>query len=261
MTELTILRLITGRVFPVLTRGVCSLLPPRLWFSAALRLTGALTPLNGLRRKPRRDYALNRAWMLNRFLRLLTESGHSFPIPYTIEGQEALRQMGAEPGLLYCTGHLPLINLVAASVDDLGLPVPASIQARCPPNGKAGIFGHSHAFSDCITVNHLSLIKARQALATGTLLTMIDTAPGSPYSKNLLRLLPRIGARMMLVFTELHATGSITVSFVAAPYPFCRTEEEIDANLEALDKHLKRIRREEEPVRPLSGVFSQGVPE
>jgi hypothetical protein len=232
--------------FPAIIKTIFRFIPVRFWFRSALFLVTVLSPVYDLCRLEAHYWTYNKhlkkGWLLCRLLEILTETGREFEIPYTLRGESALQGICENHGVFICTAHLPLAHLIGHAFHKLGLPIFQTIAANSPASGAFPIFGKPNVMSPCIKADKYSLVKARRALATGSVLVMIDSALGT-YSANMLRLASRAGVRTVFAFPELDDHGGIVISFKAAPYPICYTDSEITANLQSFDAEMIRLRQ------------------
>jgi len=216
--------------------------PPRVWYLTALSISRALVPAFRMRRHGAIHDILHEARLVNRFLAMLTRRGVPFPVPYRIKGVSALFDAAAHTGgVIYVSAHIPLVKVAArAIIETVGMPT-RCIALDPDVNEQIAVWGLVQRLPALRPVANV-LVRSRSILrAGGSILLLIDPRPGVAYSPNMLRLAGKVGARVVLFFSELMPDGHVEVLFLTPPDPFCRSEEGVQANLQALDREVVRI--------------------
>lgn len=258
------LRHLRDRLFPAVIKAVFWFIPIRFWFSSVRILGTALSPVYDFCRAEAHYWAYNKrlkkGWLLCRLLEILTETGREFSIPYTLEGESALQGICEQRKVFVCTAHLPFANLIGRAFYELGLQVPQTVAANSPIPGAFPVFGKPNVTSRFIKADKYSLVKARRALATGSVLVMIDSGLEA-YSTNMFRLAAKAGIRTVFAFPELDDHNGIVISFKTAPYPVCHTDSEIAANLQSFDAELIRLRQSDAKTSAPPGMSAESTSE
>jgi len=214
--------------------------PQRHWYKAAIyasRLHAGLTSklLGGNR-------ALTEAVMLDNWLRELTFLG-PYPIPWRDAQTAALRHGNPEKGVLYCWTHLPLSNLPLRAGIDMGHEPPLVIAdpGQIVEEDRLLVPGLAKRYT-AIAVSPNVLMRIRTVLRDGgAVACLADAEMGGPLSSHILRLAGRVGVRVIFQWAERQPDGMIDIYFVEAPRPYCKTEEDIEVNMEFLRRERRRI--------------------
>jgi hypothetical protein len=212
------------------------MLPERQWYSAAFGMMRILTTLT----RPVIDWTPHRkSWFLDGLLKMFLRFERPFPIPLRTVDEQVIYEARTNPrGIVVMTVHMPLNFFVARALAEMDCPPDAVIAGKDWINhGTFPIWGKVNVLAG-LGVDGNVLIKTRSILRRGgSVAAMIDTPLGT-INANLLRLVGKIGARIVFALVELEATGDFAVRFHRPPQPFCSSNEGILENLEFL-QHMK----------------------
>jgi hypothetical protein len=230
---------------------VARLTPRKSWYRAALvacKIQGILVSWFGGNR------LLTEAVMLDHWLVELTRIA-PFPIPWTITGAEVI---GADPTrpILYCWIHEPLAEFPLRPLLERGFaePVVVADPGRITANGQLLVAGMPQRLTT-ITANLHALARVRKYLQEGVpVACLADAKMGGPLYSLALRLVGRIGARVIFLWAKRRADGTIDVTFAHAPRPYCETKEAVQENLaylhEAQTRMLKSLGQQPQLLQP-----------
>lgn len=240
-------------LFPFTVRSVFSLLPRRFWYRAALGLCKPLAFIYDVGSTARQfhygDRALKQAWLLTSLLEILATARRAFPVPYRVNGHQLVLDSSTTPGLFIVMAHLPLSVVIGRVFYDANRPLRVITQM---PRDFFLLYGTADGATPTVVADEYCLLRARRISKEGTLAAMIDTGPTS-YSRNMFALVGKLKCRLLFGFTELTPDGTIVVSFEVPPFPACRNEDEITANIARFDAELARIRRGS-PIPPAAAI-------
>jgi hypothetical protein len=214
------------------------ILPNHLWYRGALKITqlqGALIGLVGGNRK------LTEAVMLDHWLYELTVIG-PFPIPWVLIGEDVLRAADPRIGTIYCWIHEPLVEFPIRPVLESGFPEAMVVadRGRIVEDGKYLVFGLPNRLI-AIPADRYALGRAKRSLAEGmSVICLADEYLGSPLMPYVLQLAGRVGARVVFQYARRRPDGTIEVTFMNAPRPFCEDEQAVHENLAFLKAAQQR---------------------
>lgn len=259
-SALFFLRFHSNKLFYVAGRCIAPLLPERFWYPAVLYISRLqallLRPLIALspyRKDPRRHIIVS--WLLNSWLRQLSNLGRPFAIPIRIKGEEALIDARSNPyGVIICSVHLPLVHLILRSLAEINC-LPAAVVAgqREMRNQKIPLWGLEGELPGIVRSLNVLLRVQRVLLQGGAVFALVDTDMGSAIRPNLFRLVRIVGARAVFAIPELLPNGEILIEYSVPPDPLCLSDPSILANMQALQDQIARISRTplEHPVTPV----------
>jgi hypothetical protein len=208
------------------------ILPKRYWYSFALsvsRLHGKLKAGAG------GNGALTEALMLDNWMRDLTFSGE-YPIPLRSDQIGPLRQKASGRGILYCWTHLPLMEIPLTALHNLGQPIDLVVaDPGRIVDGNEFILPSLRARSKAIPADRHALTRVRTALKKGeSVACLADSELLGTSSSQILRVAGMSNAFVVFTWAERQPDGTLKVTFMEAPHPLCKTDEEILKNLEFL---------------------------
>jgi len=219
-------------------RVVAWVLPRRLWYRAALTmcwLQGAIMASVGGNR------VLTESVLLDHWLWELTASG-PFPIPWTLEGRDVIEAADPKIGTVYCWIHEPLAEFPMRPCMDLGYPAPTVVadKGRIVEDGKYRVFGRPDRLT-AIPADRYALGRAKRLLAEGTsVVCLADEYLGGPLLPYVMQIAGRVGARVVFQWAQRRSDGTIDVTFVNAPRPYCEDEQAVHENLAFLKAAQQR---------------------
>ena len=216
-------------------------LPNHLWYRGALRITqlqGALVGLFGGNRK------LTEAVMLDHWLYELTAIG-PFPIPYVLHGIDVIQAADPAIGTVYSWIHEPLVEIpmqaFLAHRHSEGIVI--ADDGRIGEDGQYMVIGTGVRLT-AVPANRYALSRANRALSEGSsVVCLADGYLGGPLMPYLMQLAGRVGARVVFHWATLLPDGTIDITFVNAPRPYCENEEAVNENLTFLKAAQQRMLR------------------
>ncbi len=210
-------------------RLVTRFLPNRYWYRAALaisRLQGALNGALGGNR------VLTEAVMLDHWLWELTAVG-PFPIPWTLNGVDVMEGPDTGIGTVYCWIHEPLVEFPMRPFMEMGHTeaIVVAHRGRIVDGDRYMVFGLKGRLM-AIPADRYALGRAKRLLAEGTsVVCLADEYLGGPLLPFVLQLAGRVGARVVFQWAKRRPDGTIEVTIVNAPRPYCETPEAVRENL------------------------------
>jgi lauroyl/myristoyl acyltransferase len=190
------------------------------------------------------------AWAMNTWLIQLAALDRAFPIRIRSVGADAVHEAKTNAqGMVICSVHLPLINLILRPLVDLGLPPTAVVADQAAlVEGKSALWGTLDGLPGLATDANV-LLKVRNILRRGgSVAALIDTNLGDNLNPNMFRLVRSVGARVVFALAELLPSGEIQIEYFAPPDPFCRSNESVLANLQVLQSKIDHVLKT--PARP-----------
>lgn len=222
-------------------RLLAAIVPRRHWFRAVILMSewhARITCAVG-KGKPR----IREAYLRDDCLIELSQFG-SFHVPMEVSGAESLQVTEFDPGgIVLCATHIPLIMLVIRAAiltghkPDLIVAAPHNIRlgnSHIQPTGMSeGV--------PAVPPGSNALLRIRTILRKkGLIACTLDGHIDGP-SPDLLVLAGRLRARVVIYQTSLTPDGVVNVSFQNAPYPFCDSQEAIEANMRAIQENERRV--------------------
>ena len=210
-------------------RLVTRFLPNRYWYRAALaisRLQGALNGALGGNR------VLTEAVMLDHWLWELTAVG-PFPIPWTLNGVDVMEGPDTGIGTVYCWIHEPLVEFPMRPFMEMGHTeaIVVAHRGRIVDGDRYMVFGLSGRLM-AIPADRYALGRAKRLLSEGTsVVCLADEYLGGPLQPFVLQLAGRVRARVVFQWAKRRQDGTIEVTVVNAPRPYCETSEAVRENL------------------------------
>jgi hypothetical protein len=178
--------------------------------------------------------------MLDNWLWELTVIG-PFPIPWTIEGVDVIKAADPKIGTVYCWIHEPLVELPMRPYLELGFPEAIVVADRGRiVDGRYLVAGMTNRLM-AIPVDKYSLGRAKRSLQEGTsVVCLADATLGGPLQPYVLQLAGRVGARVVFQWAKRRPDGTIAVTVINAPRPYCETDEAVHENLDFLRAAQRR---------------------
>jgi hypothetical protein len=209
-------------------RFVTLVLPNRLWYRAALAACGLQAFLNGFMGGNR---VLTEAVMLDHWLWEMTAIG-PFPIPFTITGTEIIEAADPKIGTVYCWIHEPLVELPMRPYLELGYPEAMVVADRGRiVDGKYIVAGMTNRLT-AIPADRYALGRAKRSLMEGTsVVCLADGYMGGPLLPYVMQIAARVKARVVFQWARRRPDGTIEVTFINAPRPYCENEDAVHENL------------------------------
>ncbi len=210
-------------------RFVAWVLPNRYWYRAALAMSRLQGVLNGLLGGNR---VLTEAVMLDHWLWELTAVG-PFPIPWTLNGVDVMEGADSRVGTVYCWIHEPLVEFPMRPFIERGnsKAIVVAHRGRIVDGDRYMVFGLKGRLM-AIPADRYALGRAKRLLAEGTsVVCLADEYLGGPLLPFVLQLAGRVGARVVFQWAKRRPDGTIEVTIVNAPRPYCETPEAVRENL------------------------------
>ena len=200
---------------------------PSKWYRLAILLSRFFKFYKPFRTK-KKTIGFLKAQDLNMFLALMTRRQKPFPVPYKLVGTEFLNE---ECGIILCSVHIPLVKVTLRALIENNIDISAAIVGTPPKSNQMSVWGITDKIS-IIARNAFTLVKAKTVLEKkGKLVLMIDSTKTGLYSPNIMKLCGKIDAKIVFFFAELNAQNVVESYLIEAPFPRCRTAEEINQNL------------------------------
>lgn len=223
-------------------RIIAKTLPPRRWYRAAVVLTHLQWAICRLLFW-RPDILLRNSIVLDRLLLELMQFG-TFPISWRAVGAEHLPCGGSnDTGVIYCTSHLPLFALQARVLYELDA-TPSLVIALAGAIDAEGTYPMPGVKDrvPALPPGGRTIARVMRQLQNGKVVgSLMDEYPGGPLKPQLLRMAGKVDAKVVYLFSELDDQNCIRLTAALPPFPGCKTEEEVQANLAAYEKERQRI--------------------
>jgi hypothetical protein len=179
--------------------------------------------------------------MLDHWLWELTTLG-PYPIPWTLTGAEVIEAADPQIGTVYCWIHEPLAEFPLRPYLERGYPDEAIIVADPGRivDGQVLVAGLGKRFT-AIPADRYALGGARRSLQNGVpVVCLADAQIGGKLYPFVLQLAERVGARVVFQWAKRRPDGTIDVTFIHAPQPYCQDDEAVHENLEFLREAQRR---------------------
>jgi hypothetical protein len=223
--------------FILIVKALTFIFPESKWYKSAILLSNFFGLFKVLRSKIK-SKGLFKAQDLNSFLSLMTRRQRTFPIPYKISGLESFDE---DCGIILCSVHIPSVKVTLRGLIDNHVEISAAIVGTPPASNTMSLWGITDKVP-IIVKNTYSLIKAKTVLENkGSLVLMVDHTETGLYSPNIMKLCGKLDAKVVFFFAELNAQNVVESYLIEAPFPRCRTAEEINQNLIFLRKKHDEI--------------------
>ena len=210
-------------------RFVAWVLPNRYWYRAALAMCRLQAALNGSLGGNR---VLTEAVMLDHWLWELTAVG-PFPIPWTLKGMDVTETTDPKIGTVYCWIHEPLVEFPMRPFIERGhaKAIVVAHRGRIVDGDRYMVFGMSDRLV-AIPADRYALGRAKRLLSEGTsIVCLADEHLGGPLQPFVLQIAARVGARVVFQWAKRRPDGTIEVTVMNAPRPYCETAEAVRENL------------------------------
>ena len=222
-----------------------SLVPVRHWYRLALlmgRTHAAVTGGRGGLAPKVQSWIMSEHWMI-----ALT-SRHEFAVPYRCEGIdpcEAYDGNGgrSKRGTVICSMHTPYLGIVPRALLERGCKVDAVVAdpGNIRPDGQYLPLG-CRSGPPAIAADKGSLFRARTVLRAGGLIAAtLDSQMGGALLPAVLQFATRVGARVVLVWTEMDPDDVIRITYAEPAWPVLDTPEKIAATLDRMRAERARI--------------------
>lgn len=225
------------------TLCIAYLVPRKRWYAASLRSARFITRIFiGVSPNTKNNPAASMLpRLLHRHLDILSGQGGYFPIPTVVEGEEHLARYVAEPGgFVACSAHLPFVKL---GFPVLRKAVGDTREIRIVSRDPSGhVSGWNDPGLNIIRADSSVLLHTRSFLrANGCLALTVDKDQGDVISANIFRFAGKLNSSVLMFFPQMLEDGRILLKWMVPPYPHCRSEQEIRANLDVVSENISRI--------------------
>ena len=221
---------------------IAVLLPQKHWYMAAYRVCSFMSYFSKQVIIGNLPYRYQKAFSLNRLLSLITRTGKSYPIPIIFTGKEHL--LPNNEGLIICSVHLPLVKAGVGILLDEGLFVDVALAALPSESGVMPFWGTSKLVKSLKTDANV-LLKIKSILKEkGNVLAMIDSGKyllWKSISPNMMHFCGKVGSRVVFLFVSLTDNHVLNASIVSPPFPYCKTNEEVEKNVEFMRQERDAI--------------------
>lgn len=228
--------------FKVICSFIVLFYQPGSWYKASFKVYRLTRFLRWFSRDKlvhgkREDFQIKRVFILNHLLSLLTRTGVPFYIPY--EFDRTLPK--GNNGKLLCSTHLPLIKVCMKAMIENNLPINAVV-ARYPKSDiTISVWGMKDGIAALKSDGNV-LLKVKTLLTKKSNIgLMIDDLETNQYSPNSLKVAGLTGSNVLFCFAKLNENGTISTWLENAPYPECRTDDEIEENILQLKRKTDQI--------------------
>ena len=174
---------------------------------------------------------LTEAVMLDHWLWELTAVG-PFPIPWVVNGIDVIEAADPRIGTVYCWIHEPLVELPMRPFLELGYPEAMVVADRGRiVDGRYMVAGMANRLL-AIPADRYALGRAKRSLMEGmSVVCLADGYMGGPLLPYVMQIAARVKARIVFQWATRRPDGTIEVTFIHAPRPYCETEEAVHENL------------------------------
>ncbi len=232
-----------GGIFNRNAQRLCAtivlLTPPSCWYMLTFRTYQFSKYLKFLFKNEAENFERIRLKLFKRMLILLERTKVTFHVPYEFNSN----QIRINSGTLYCTTHLPLMEIGIKLMIENGYPIEVAIAANPSEQMTISIFGMAVEFPAMKTGPYV-LLKTKSILSKGSsVIVMVDRSGVNDLSPNSMKICRISAAKTVFVFTKLDKKGVIQCWLEEAPFPNCATDGEIQENLEYLKRTSLEIMR------------------
>lgn len=221
---------IFNRNAKLLCATIVLLTPPSCWYMLTFRTYQFSKYLKFLFKNEAENFERIRLILFLRMLIFLKRTKVAFHVPYEFNSN----QIRINSGTLYCTTHLPLIEVGIKALVEHNFPIEVAIAAKPLEDSTISILGMETHFP-AIKSDSSVLLKTKSLLSKGaSVYVLIDRLELDDLSPNSMKICRIATAKAVFVFTKLDKKGVIQCWLEEAPFPECATDEQIQENLEYL---------------------------
>lgn len=185
-------------------------------------------------------FNIKRIRILDQLLSMLTRSNVPFHIPYCFNSPEIKN----ENGILYCATHLPLTKVCVKAMLENNYTFDAVLAWNPSSDNKIAIWGMKESHPAIKTDINVLLKTKSLLLNKGTLFLMINDHQNKSYSPNSLKLCKITKSKIAFCYTKLDKNGIISTWMEPVPFPYCKTDTEIEENLAYMKLKTNQILEE-----------------
>lgn len=225
-----------GGIFNRNVSRLCAIIvlltPPSYWYTLTFRTYQFSTHLNFMFKNESENFEHIRLKLFYRMATLLKRTDVAFHVPYQFNSN----QVSNHPGVLYCSMHLPLIEVAIKVLIENNYGIEAAIAAKTSKDLTISILGMAEKFP-AIKVGPNTLLKTKSILTKGSsVIVLVDRLALDDLSPNSMKICRLSSAKVVFVFTKLEKHGVIHCWLEEAPFPYCNNNLEIQENLEYLKR-------------------------
>ncbi|MHA8067394.1 hypothetical protein V7S76_12040 [Aquirufa sp. ROCK2-A2] len=224
-------------IFNLNVQRLCALFvlltPSTVWYHLTFRTYQFSKYLKFLFRNESGNFEQIRLKLFLRMLVLLKRSQRPFYMPYEFNSN----QVRVDHATLYCTTHLPIMELGIKALMENNYPIEVAIAAFPNQDLTITLLGLKDNFP-VIKRDPYVLLKTKSILSKGSsVFAMIDRDQLDDLSPNSMKICRLASAKVVFVFAKVDKKGVIQIWLEKAPFPDCAIDEQIQQNLE----HLKKV--------------------
>ena len=218
---------------------------PSGWYNALFKFCVLIKylryfSLKNLSNNAKVEFPIKRVNILNQMLSLLTRTGIPFHIPYEFNSTD----IKSEKGVMYCSSHIPLIKVAIRAMIENNFPIDAIIAKYPTKNQMVSIWGMEKGVPALTSDNNVLLKVKSLLLKNARIALMIDDVGKSFYSPNSMKICQLTGSKVLFCFAKLNKNGTIHTWLENPPFPYCKTDLEIQENISYLKSKTDQIFRE-----------------
>ena len=235
---------ITTHLLKLVSSFILLFLNPDLWYKASFKLY-SLTQYwgyfsgNNFSHNARFAFQVKRVNILNQLLSLLTRTGIPFHIPYQFNSTD----IKSEKGVMYCSSHIPLLEVAIRAIIENNFPIDTAIAKYPTKKQVLSILGMKKGLP-AIKSDGNVLLKTKTLLSKNArVLLLIDNLDNDTYSPNGMKICKLTGSTIVFFFAKLNKNGTIHTWLEKAPFPYCGTDLEIQENISYLKSKTDQIFR------------------
>ncbi len=233
---------ITTHLIKLVSSFILLSLHPDLWYKASFKLYTLTQYLryfsrNNFSHNGRDAFQVKRVNILNQLLSLLTRTGIPFQIPYEFNSTD----IKSEKGVMYCSSHIPLIKVAIRAMIENNFPIDTAIAKYPTKNQSISIWGMKKGLP-AIKSDSNVLLKTKALLSKNArVLLLIDNLDNDTYSPNSMKICKLTGSTVVFFFAKLNKNGTIHTWLENPPFPYCKTDLEIQENINYLKSKTDQI--------------------
>ena len=230
---------IKTKVVKVICGFIVLMLPAEKWYQASFNIYLLMRHLKYFNQSSPL-FQVKRVNVLNQILSLLTRTGIPFHIAYEFNSNNIKN----ENGFLICTTHLPLMKVGIRALIENNYRIDALIAQNPTKDMKIAIWGMKEKIA-ALKVDSNVLLKTKSfLLKNDSILVMIDIPNTNIYSPNSMKICGLTGSMAIFIFAKLNKNGIIQIWLESPPFPFCKTDSEIQENIKELKYKTNQILEE-----------------
>ena len=235
---------VKNKLLKVISSFIVVFISSSRWYNTLFKFCGLIKylryfSLNDFSKNAKVEFPIKRLNILDQMLSLLTRTGIPFHIPYEFNSNG----IKSGNGILFCTSHLPLIKVCIKAMIENNFAVDAIIAKYPTKSQMVSIWGMGKGVPALTSDNNVLLKVKSLLLENARIALMIDDVGKSFYSPNSMKICQLTGSRVIFCFAKLNKNGTIHTWLENAPFPYCKTDLEIQENISYLKSKTDQIFR------------------